>query len=365
MGSLDAMPDILLFGATGYTGRLTAEALARRGASFAIAGRNKAKLYALADEINGPEVRVASVGDVDGLTKALEDVKVLITTVGPFVDLGETAVEAALRAKVHYIDSTGEGTFIDKLISRWDAQARDAEIVMAPAMGFDEVPADVAATLATEGMANAELVLTYAVPQTASKGTIRSALGILTSKGPWLEEGEARSIEAGEVRRWAPMPPPLGPKASISFPLAEGRLAPLHLDLRTLKTFATTGTAQRLGIQIGLGAMQRALSADWGRWALEKALARLPEGPDEPTRRKSRWTILAEASSGRAWRNVALTGTDVYGLTAELLAGAALRMSDDAFSGTGVRAPVQAVGLDTLQKELIDWGVATETYESR
>src|SRR4051812_1865467 len=217
------MPDILLFGATGYTGRLTAQALARRGADFAIAGRNKAKLYELADEVGGPEVRVASVGDVDALRKALEDVKVLITTVGPFETLGQTAVEAALRARVNYIDSTGEGGFIERLIEM-DTEAKDAGICMASAMGFDEIPADVATTLACEGMESAEVVLTYAFPLVASTGTVRSAITIGTRPGAWLESGHTVLIEPGKETRWAPMPPPLGPKASMGMPLAIGRL---------------------------------------------------------------------------------------------------------------------------------------------
>jgi short subunit dehydrogenase-like uncharacterized protein len=360
------MPDILLFGATGYTGRLTAEALARRGASFAIAGRDKAKLYALADDVGGPDVRVAAVGDVDALTAHLEDTKVLVSTVGPFIELGDTAVEAALRAKVHYIDSTGEGQFIARLIETSDAAARDAGICMAPAMGFDEVPADVCATLATEGMDKAELVLTYAVPPVASRGTIRTALGgIISSEGPWIEGGTRRMVRAGEEQRWAPMPPPLGPKLGTSFPLAEGHLAPLHLDLSSLKLFATVGTPQRIALKYGMGVLDRTLRSSPGGWVFEKVVGSLPDGPDEETRGRSRWTILGEATSGSTWRNVALMGTDFYGLTAELLAGGAMKMAEDGYATSGVCAPVQAIGLDTLQKELIDRGVTIDTYESR
>ena len=357
------MPDILLFGATGYTGRLTAEALARKGASFAVAGRNKSKLYDLADETNGPEVRVASVGDVDSLVAALDGIKVMITCVGPFMELGHTAVEAALRAKVHYIDSTGEGTFVGKLIER-DRDAREAGIVMAPCMGFDEVPADVAATLAAEGMEKADLNLTYSIPQHASRGTLKSALKIITSEGQWIRDGRPVMIRAGQERRWAPMPPPLGPKSSVAFPLAEGRLAPLHLDLRSLSIYVTTGRAQRFGIRYGLPVVGKVLDTAWGQKLIEKAVQPLPEGPNEQQRR-GKWTILAEATSGKEWRNVALSGSDVYGLTAELLSGAAMHMTGDDFDGAGVKAPVAAVGLDTLQKELIANDVSIDTYETR
>lgn len=357
------MPDILLFGATGYTGRLTAAALARKGANFAIAGRNKAKCYALADETDGPEVRLASVGDVDSLVDALEGIKVLISCVGPFLELGDTAVEAALRAKVHYIDSTGEGAFVARLLER-DAEARDAGIVMAPCMGFDEVPADVAATLATEDMDRAELILSYAIPQHASKGTLKSALQIVTAEGQWIRDGKPVMVKAGHERRWAPMPPPLGPKQTVAFPLAEGRLAPLHLDLGSLSIFVTSGTMQRLGIDYGLPLLGKALDTPWGQKALDTVLRRLPEGPNEE-QRKARWTVLAEATSGKRWRNVAVSGSDVYGLTGELLAGAAMRMTAEDFEGAGVKAPVDAVGLDTLQKELVANDVTVATYEMR
>jgi len=357
------MPDILLFGATGYTGRLTADALARKGASFAIAGRNKSKLYALADETNAPEVRLASVGDTDSLVAALEGMKVLISCVGPFVELGDTAVEAALRAKVHYLDSTGEGTFVERLAER-DAEAREAGIVMAPCIGFDEVPADVAATLATEDMDDGELILTYALPRHASKGTIKSALGIVTGEGQWIRDGRPISIRMGRERRWAPMPPPLGPKPAVAAPLAEGRLAPMHLKLRSLSTYVTSGTFERMQIDYGLPLLAKALRTSWGPRLLDKALGPLPDGPSD-AQRHSRWTILAEATSGARWRNVALSGTDVYGLTAELLSAGALRMAADDFKGAGVQAPVPAIGLDTLHKELLTNDVSIDIYEAR
>src|SRR5688572_21014188 len=166
------MPDILLFGATGYTGQLTAHALARRGADFAIAGRSRDKLEMLASVTGNPDVRIAGVGDVDALSRALQDVKVLITCVGPFEELGDTAVEAALRTGTHYVDSTGEGSFVARLARERSEHARTKGIAMAPCLGFDEVPADVAATLATEGMDRPDLTLTYSVPKTASAGTV-------------------------------------------------------------------------------------------------------------------------------------------------------------------------------------------------
>src|SRR5687768_14060438 len=117
------MPDVLLFGATGYTGSLTAESLGRRGADFVVAGRSRDKLVALAERTGASDVRVAAVGDLDALTAALSDVKALITCVGPFQQLGDTAAEAAIRAGVHYVDSTGESSFIDRLVRSYGQRA--------------------------------------------------------------------------------------------------------------------------------------------------------------------------------------------------------------------------------------------------
>lgn len=358
------MPDVLLFGATGYTGTLTAHALARRGTTFAIAGRDPAKLERLASETGEPEPRVVSVGDTDALVAALGDVGALITCVGPFKELGATAVEAALRARVHYVDSAGEIDFIGHLIERHDSAARAAGVVMAPAAGFDEVPADVALSLAVDGMSRPDAVLTYALPTSGSAGTIRTVLGgIVHSRGRWIRAGESLEVGLGERSRWSPMPPPLGPKYALSYPLAEGRLAPLHLDLGSLELYSTTDRAQAMALRTGLPLARIALRSGLVRSGIERVLTKGSQGPDAATRSRDKWTILAEARTGTDWRNVALMGTDPYGLTAETLALTAAKLAREGHASAGVMSPVQAVGLDDLQKELIDFGVDLQTWE--
>ena len=359
------MPDVLLFGATGYTGRLTAHALARRGASFVVAGRNASKLEALATETGAADARVAAAGDVDALADALHDVRVLVTCVGPFMKMGDTAVDAALRAKVHYVDSTGEGPFIRRLIDERNDDALRAGIAMAPAMGFDEVPGDVVATVAAAGFERPDLALTYAIPSGPSAGTLRSILDIVTSPGQWIEGGRATPIRAGQQERWAPMPPPLGPRRGTSFPLAIGHLAPLHLDLERFRTYVTVGSWERLGLKAFVPSLRLALAAPGGRALIERVIERAPEGPDEEARARSKFTILGEAIAGDGWRNVVVTGADPYGLTGELLAAAALRMAEDGYDKSGVMSPVQAAGLDLLRSELEKNGCELVSYESR
>ncbi|MGH2820700.1 MAG: saccharopine dehydrogenase family protein [Actinomycetota bacterium] len=356
------MPDVLLFGATGYTGRLTAHALARRNARFVVAGRDRAALEEIAAATGALEVRVAAAGDVEMLVKALGDVRVLITCVGPFLELGDTAVQAALQAGVHYVDSTGEAHFIERMTRVHGAEAKAAGVALAPAMAFDEVPADVAATLAAERFRGAELVLTYALPTQASAGTVRSSLDILAVPGTWLVEGKRVRMQTAHESRWAPMPPPLGPRLAVSAHLAESQLAPLHLDVRTVKTFMTTGYGRRLALRTSLPLLRGALGLPHGRRMLEELLGRMVRRPGEGSSR-GRWTILAEATSGDGRRNVVLSGRDPYGLSAELLAAGALHMADEGFDASGVLSPVQAVGLDELRRELENQGVSIEIFD--
>ncbi|MQA98781.1 MAG: hypothetical protein GEU78_00570 [Actinobacteria bacterium] len=359
------MPDVLLFGATGYTGRLTAEVLAELGVDFAIAGRNRTKLDVLAATIGGPDVRIVSADDIEALTQALTDVKVLITCVGPFVELGDAAAEAAVRARVHYIDSSGESIFIRRLIDNYDARAREAGIAMAPALGFDEVVADTAGTLATDGMEEPDLVLTYALPRYGSAGTVESSLAIIAAPARFISDGAPRRVEPGELARWAPMPAPLGPRMGISMALGETQLAPLHLSPKNFGTYVTVARGMRTALRASAPLLRAVSRNDELRGALRSLVDRRGDGPAESQRERARFTILAEARSGRWWRNVSLQGADVYGLTAHTLTAGAKRFLEAGFDERGVIAPVQALGSDDAQKVLIDRGVTIKTYGPR
>lgn len=358
------MLDVLLFGATGYTGALTAEALGRRGADFVVAGRSKDKLEALAARTGASDVRVAAVGDVEALTDALSDVKAMITCVGPFQQLGETAAEAAVRAGVHYVDSTGESGFINRLVHQFGDRAKEKNIVMAPAMGFDDVPADVALSLAVDQIPDADAVITYSMPRKASTGTMRTILtNIATMDGSWIADGKPRPSAAGSKSRWAPMPPPLGPKLGVSLPFAIGELAPLHLDLNSLQLYGIVARGQATAMKLTMPFVKLTLGARPVKAITNKVLDRRDPGPSEDKRHADKWAILAEARNGPRWRNVAMLGTDVYGLTAEMLAAGALKLAREGHEDAGVMAPVHAVGLELLQKELIDFGVDVQIYE--
>ncbi len=147
--------DIVVFGATGYTGALTAEYLARHasaGIKGALAGRNRGKLEQVRARLAGVNAAcaklpllVADVTDPASLERMARSTRVLITTVGPYVKYGEPAVAACAAAGTDYLDLAGEPEFVDRMWLRYHAQAQQTGARLVHCCGFDSIPHDLGA----------------------------------------------------------------------------------------------------------------------------------------------------------------------------------------------------------------------------
>jgi short subunit dehydrogenase-like uncharacterized protein len=131
---------LLIYGATGYTGRLLAREAVRRGLRPILAGRDAAKVNALAATLGCP-ARVARLTDASGLSAALDGVGVVLHAAGPFSQTAEPMAAACLARDVHYLDLTGEVAVFERL-SRLDRDARRRGVMVMPGVGFDVVPSD-------------------------------------------------------------------------------------------------------------------------------------------------------------------------------------------------------------------------------
>src|SRR3954454_12717374 len=147
--------DLVLCGATGFTGGLTAEYLAAHGPAelrWALAGRNRAKLDAVAERLAGlapqapkPDVLIADAADREALRKVAEATKVVITTVAPYALHGEPLVAACAAAGSDYCDLTGEPEFVDRMWVRYNAEAERSGARLVHCCGFDSIPHDLGA----------------------------------------------------------------------------------------------------------------------------------------------------------------------------------------------------------------------------
>ncbi|MFE8072157.1 saccharopine dehydrogenase NADP-binding domain-containing protein [Marinobacteraceae bacterium S3BR75-40.1] len=145
--------DIVLFGATGFTGELTATYLAHAGKretfSWALAGRNTEKLARVRKRLESidPKYRdlpliEADLNQPDSLAAMAAQARVVVTTVGPYIHYGEAVVKACVEQKADYVDLTGEPEYVDHLQWLYDRSAQERKVRLVNCCGFDSIPHD-------------------------------------------------------------------------------------------------------------------------------------------------------------------------------------------------------------------------------
>jgi short subunit dehydrogenase-like uncharacterized protein len=349
---------IVLFGATGYTGELTARELAGRGERPVLAARNEARVRALAGELGGLDWAVADVGDPASVRALVERGDVLISTVGPFARWGGPAVEAAIAAGAHYVDSTGETPFIREVFEQYGPRAAASGSALLTAMGYDWVPGNLAGALALRdaGPEAVRVEIGYFLTGDGggmSGGTRASAAGVMLEPGfAWrggrlvTERGGARGrsfVVDGTSRKALSV----GTTEHFALPRSFPALRDVDVHLGWFGGATDAVRAFALG-----GAL--AARVPGVRPALNGLLARTVRGssggPDEAARSASGAAVVAEASDarGRVLASVQLRGVNGYDFTARMLAWAAHAMATGRVGGTGALGPVEAFGLDAL-----------------
>ncbi|HEY0165716.1 MAG TPA: saccharopine dehydrogenase NADP-binding domain-containing protein [Jatrophihabitans sp.] len=197
--------DIVLFGATGFTGRLTADYLARHapaGCRWALAGRNQAKLEAVRAELSAIDGALAQLpllsadtGDPASLAAVAASSRVVISTVGPYLRHGEPLVAACAEAGTDYLDLTGEPEFVDLMYARHHQQATRSGARLIHCCGFDSIPHDLGVFF-TVGLLPDDVAITVDGVVRAggrpSAGTVHSAVTAFSRVRGSAEAARAR-----------------------------------------------------------------------------------------------------------------------------------------------------------------------------
>ncbi len=395
--------DLVLFGATGFTGRLVAEYLLEIDAPvrWALAGRSKAKLEAVVAELaaRSPKARslpllIGDALDPTSVRALVGRTRVVCTTVGPYDKYGLPIVEACANAGVHYCDLTGETQFIRKSIDRAHAAAIESGARIVHCCGFDSIPSDLgtfmlAAHFAAKGdrLAEAHLRVKRATGG-VSGGTIASMLNLMETlttpearravfdpyslypigtprgrdgrdlagvardaeNGRWLAPFVMAAINARVVRR---------SNALLGFPYGED----FRYDETTDMGRGAGGLLRASAFTAGLGAFTAAAATGPGRKLLGRFLPAPGEGPTREARERGgfRIEILAKGKSGARATGVVIGRKDPgYGETAKMLSESALCLANDALgSKGGVLTPASAMG-DALLARLRAAGMTFE-----
>ena len=358
---------IVVYGATGYTGRLVAGELARRGADFVLSGRSPGKLRALADDLgHTAPIRPASLDDRDALRHAFGESAAVINCAGPFVRYGEPVVRAAVETGTHYVDTTGEQPFMRFVYERLDDAAKAAEVAVIPAVGFDYVPGDLLSRLVARDVEPlSRIVLAYSARHFATpRGTLRSAMGMMRAGGVEYRDGDWREVGSRPRRISFTFPEPLGRTAMIPYPSGEMLTVPRHTRTRNVVSLINADVAAPGApadvIRLSTPFLQLVLRTP-AMALIDPVIDRLPEGPTEEQRRAARWDIVvvADGEDGSR-RSGVVRGEDVYGLTAVTAVHSALLLADPAYDRAGALSPASAFDPVSFLDHLGDHGVSYE-----
>jgi short subunit dehydrogenase-like uncharacterized protein len=365
---------IVLFGATGYTGARTAEAMIRRGLRPVLAGRDPARLATLAERLGGLPTATADATDPASARALIGPGDVLVSTVGPFTEHGEAAVAAASAAGAVYLDSTGEPPFIRRVFEHHGPAAARTGAALLTAFGNDYVPGALAGALAlTEaGVATSAVHVGYFLTggrggQPFSKGTLRSAAGVLLAPMYGWRDGALHDEPAGRRYRTFAVAGKDRPAVSIGgveqFALPRLAATGVAPRLREVDVYLGWFGAASRGVHLGsrvtpfvarIEPLVKAVTALAGL-----AVRRASDEPSAAVLAASTSHFVGEAfgASGQRLASVTLTAPEPYAITADLLAWAAGHAAEHGVAGSGALDPVSAFGLDTLRAGAAEAGI--------
>ncbi len=384
--------DVVLFGATGFTGGLTADYLVRNapaGLRWALAGRSPDKLEAVRRRLQDVDPAAADLAllhadatDPASLADVAARARVVITTVGPYLIHGEPLVAACAAAGTDYVDLTGEPEFVDLMYLAHHATAERTGARIVHACGFDSIPHDLGAMYAVQQLAASGPVRLRGVVRVAamfSGGTFHSAMGAFA--------GTRRSSAVHTERRQAePRPEGRKSRAIGGKPHRDPDLGYWLLPLPTIDPMvvARSGAAlasygpdfsyshyvgmKRLASAVGstglvAGMFVTAQVPPLRRFALSRI--KQGDGPDESRRAKSWFTVdFVGEGDGRTVHTRVSGGDPGYDETAKMLAESALCLAfDDNPVTAGQVTTAQAMG-DNLLARLQAAGIRFETLSA-
>jgi saccharopine dehydrogenase (NAD+, L-glutamate forming) len=381
---MDRMPeareyDLVLFGATGFTGGLTADYLARHapaGLRWALAGRSQERLesvrrrLAALDPAAGDLALLhADVADPASLAEIARSARTVITTVGPYLEYGGPLVAACAEAGTDYVDLTGEPEFVDRVYLDHHATAERTGARLVHACGFDSVPHDLGAMYAVRALAAAGPVRLRGVVRAGasfSGGTFHSAIAAVS---------RAKQMRSAmqERRRIEPRPDGRRSRAVGGRPHRDAVLGYWLLPLPTIDPFIVARSGAALASYgpdftyshyAGTKTLRYAVGGAAGVSALLAAAQVKPlrnllldriqpgEGPDERRRAKSWFTVdFVGEGDGRTVHTRVSGGDPGYDETAKMLAESALSLAlDDNPPTAGQVTTAQAMGDNLLAR---------------
>lgn len=302
----------MIYGANGYTGRLIANHAKKQGLKPVLAGRDRKCIQALAAE-TGFDYLVISLEDTVGLLDALSGFSVILNCAGPFSATSQPMIEACLKTGCHYLDITGE-IIVFSNAHRMSDDARRADIVLMPGVGFDVVPTDcLAATLVNQLPAATKLRLAFESGGQVSPGTAKTSIEGLAGGGCVRKEGRLKWVplawKTREIRFRH------GKRLAVTVPWGDVFTAYISTGIPDIEVYVSAPPSAILRMK-RLRMVKPLLSMQWVQNMMKRRIERRITGPDVAERKIAQTQIWGKVSTADG-RSVSATMTtpDAYNLT--------------------------------------------------
>jgi len=299
-------PTFVIHGATGTVGRRVTQLALGAGLRPVLTGRRRPRLEELA-AAHGLEVRSGDLSP-DALDELFDGATVVLGCVGPYVEHGERVLDAVLRAGAHYVDTTGEPRWVERLVQRHADAARSRGLVLVPGVGLGTV-AELVTRIATEGLgAVDDIALGYRITgYRPSRGSAQSMIELLGDGAPTAANGGVSYALSGSRLHTFP-----GGKG-VLFPAPHPVLLAPRWPAARIACYVEAPAAR--AVAMGMASAARLLMRPRGRTLARAAAARLPAGADGDVHR-GRARVTATVAGGGYRRTVAGEVDCVYDLTA-------------------------------------------------
>ncbi|MFT7624794.1 MAG: short subunit dehydrogenase-like uncharacterized protein [Myxococcota bacterium] len=389
--------DVVLYGATGFTGGQTARYFAKHapaGLRWAVAGRNRTKLETIQKETGAPGLLVADSQDAEAVDAMVQQTRVMLSTAGPFAKYGDHVVDACVRHQTDYVDITGETVWAKRMIDRHHEAAAAQGTRIIPFCGFDSIPSDIGARIVVDalkqrGQAARKISASFKIKGGFNGGTLASALEMAESgdsrkmadplllnpadrrdpaeakrsrdlrtvlhdadRDVWLTPFIMASVNTRVVRRSNALEAQYGDAYGPEFTYQEA------MEARDKKSAMLMGA--------GLGSMEKLLGKTWGRSIIKRFGPSPGEGPSEAAMDGGfmRVRLVGEGVDGaRVLATLKASGDPGNRITVFMLCESALALALDrdqlpgGASRGGVLTPATALG-DVLVERLKSAGLS-------
>jgi short subunit dehydrogenase-like uncharacterized protein len=283
----------MIYGANGYTGQLIARQARQQGLHPLLAGRNRESITAIAAE-TGFDSLVFKLEDTPAVDRALKGISIVLHCAGPFSATSQPMIEACLRNGCHYLDIPGEISVFANAYKQSD-EARHADVVLMPGVGFDVVPTDCMAALLVRALpAATSLILAFESGGHMSPGTAKTSVEGLAGGGCIRQDGKLKWVPLAWKTREIPFGH--GNRLAVTIPWGDVFTAYISTGVPDIEVYMAAPPSVIMQMK-RMRMLKPLLSMQWVQNLMKRRIEKSVSGPEVDERQNTQMQLWGEAGT--------------------------------------------------------------------